>query len=103
MIKTVCALAKDETIMDFKEDVKKDSDDDMFDFMEDNKEKEEEIEEEKKENFVDFKRMLKGDAYKFLGGCLIGTSNPVEFAHQMFERWVRKIKPIKRLKERYDK
>lgn len=103
VIQTVCALAKDETIMDFKEDIKKDSDDEMFDFMEDNKEKEEEIEEEKKENFVDFKRMLKGDAYKFLGGCLIGTSNPIEFAHQMFERWVRKIKPIKRLKEKYDK
>jgi len=35
-------LAKDETIMDFKEEVKKDSDDEMFDFMEGNKEKEEE-------------------------------------------------------------
>jgi len=33
-IRSVCALAKDETIMDFKEDVKKDSDDEMFDFME---------------------------------------------------------------------
>ena len=47
--------------------------------------------------------MLKGDAYKFLGGCLIGTDNPIEFAHKMFEKWVRKIKPIKRLKEKYDK
>lgn len=47
--------------------------------------------------------MLKGDAYKFLGGCLIGTSDPIAFAHKMFERWVRKIKPIKRLKEKYDK
>ena len=34
VIRSVCALAKDETIMDFKEDVKKDSDDEMFDFME---------------------------------------------------------------------
>lgn len=42
--------------------------------------------------------MLKGDAYKFLGGCLIGTSDPIKFAHDTFERWVRKIKPIKRLK-----
>lgn len=64
--------------MDFKQDIKKDSDDQMFDFMEENKEaeKQEEIQEEK-EDFVNFKRMLKGDAYKFLGGCLIGTSNPI--------------------------
>lgn len=47
--------------------------------------------------------MLKSDAYKFLGGCLIGTSDPIAFAHKMFERWVRKIKSIKRLKEKYDK
>lgn len=37
VIKNVCALAKDETIMDFKEEVKKDSDDEMFDFMEGSK------------------------------------------------------------------
>ena len=37
VIRSACALAKDETIMDFKEDVKKDSDDEMFDFMEDGK------------------------------------------------------------------
>jgi len=42
--------------------------------------------------------MLKGDAYKFLGGCLIGTSDPVKFAHEMFGKWVRKIKSVKRLK-----
>jgi hypothetical protein len=97
VIRQACALAKDETIMDFKEDIKKDSDDELFDFMEDNKEKEEEPE-QSKEDFVNFKRMLKGDAYKFLGGCLIGTSDPIKFAHEMFERWVRKIKPIKRMK-----
>ena len=56
------------------------------------------MEEVEKEDFVNFKRMLRGDAYKFLGGCLIGTPNPLEFAHTMFEKWVRKIKPIKRLK-----
>ena len=42
--------------------------------------------------------MLKGDAYRFLGGCLIGTDNPIEFAEKWFEKWVRKIKPLKRLK-----
>ena len=56
-----------------------------------------------KEDYVNFKRMLRGDAYKFLGGCLIGTPNPLEFAHTMFEKWVRKINQIKRLKEKYDK
>jgi hypothetical protein len=44
VIRSVCALAKDETIMDFKEDVKKDSDDEMFDFMEEGKEEKEEEE-----------------------------------------------------------
>jgi hypothetical protein len=29
----VCALDKKETVMDFKEDLKKDSEDEMFDFM----------------------------------------------------------------------
>ena len=47
--------------------------------------------------------MLRGDAYKFLGGCLIGTPKPIQFAHEIFQKWVRKIKPIKRLKEKYDK
>ena len=42
--------------------------------------------------------MFKGDAYRFLGGCLIGTDNPIEFAEKKFEKWVRKIKPLKRLK-----
>ena len=34
VIRSVCALDKEETIMDFKEDLKKDSEDEMFDFME---------------------------------------------------------------------
>jgi hypothetical protein len=34
VIRSVCALDKEETIMDFKEEVKKDSEDEMFDFME---------------------------------------------------------------------
>ena len=55
-------------------------------------------EEGEREDFVNWKRMLRADAYKFLGGCLIGTPDPLKFAHTMFEKWVRKIKPIKRLK-----
>jgi hypothetical protein len=41
--------------------------------------------------------MLKEDAYKFLGGCLIGTSNPLKFAEKFFAKWVKNIKPVKRL------
>lgn len=48
VIEQVCALAKDETIMDFKDDLKKDSDDDMFDFLEGEKEEEGKEEEEAK-------------------------------------------------------
>lgn len=69
--------------------------------VEEKKQKEEE--EHPSEKFINFKRILKGDAYKFLGGCLIGTSKPIQFAYKMFEGWVRKIKPIKRLTERLDK
>jgi len=46
---------------------------------------------------------LKEDAYKFLGGCLIGTADPIKFAQQVFSRWVKNIKPIKRLMEKYEK
>ena len=42
VIEQACALAQDETIMDFKDDVKKDSDDELFDFLDDNKEEEKE-------------------------------------------------------------
>ena len=52
---------------------------------------------------MNFKKMLKGDAFKFLGGCLIGSDNPLEFAHAMFDKWVEDIKPIKKLMERYKK
>ena len=47
--------------------------------------------------------MLKRDAHKFLGGCLIGTEDPLAFAHNLFEKWIKKIKPIKRLIEKYRK
>ena len=47
--------------------------------------------------------MLKRDAFKFLGGCMIATANPLEFAHKHFEKWVHKIKPIKRLIEKYER
>lgn len=46
---------------------------------------------------------MKEDAYKFLGGCLIGTADPIKFAQQVFGRWVKNIKPIKRLMEKYEK
>lgn len=90
-----------------------DSDDDIFgggdDDEEDKKEKEG-IKEEggEKEDYVNFKKMLRQDAHKFLGGCLIATSNPLEFAHTHFERWLRvgkkeQIKPVRRLLEKYQK
>lgn len=48
--------------------------------------------------------MLRKDSHKFLGGCLIATSNPLEFAHTHFEKWMiidrkkkESIKPIRRL------
>lgn len=73
----------------------------------DDKEEKEEEEEEPQQTgqkaYVDFKRMLRGDAYKFLGGCLIGVSDPLQFARDTFERWVRKIQPIKRLMEKYER
>lgn len=47
--------------------------------------------------------MIKKDAYKFLGGCLIATSNPKEFVTKYFSKWVRKIKPVRRLFEKYQK
>ena len=28
--------------------------------------------------------MLRGDAFKFLGGCLIGVADPIKFAHEVF-------------------
>ena len=47
--------------------------------------------------------MLKRDAHKFLGGCLIATEDPIKFAHNLFEKWIKKIKPVKRLIEKYRK
>ena len=47
--------------------------------------------------------MLKRDAHKFLGGCLIATQDPIKFAHNLFEKWIKKIKPVKRLIEKYRK
>ncbi len=67
----------------------------------DEKEESEEEDEVEKADYVDFKKILKEDAYKFLGGCLIGTADPIKFAQQVFSRWVKNIKPIKRLLEKY--
>lgn len=43
-----------------------------------------EVEEKKVEAYVNLKKLLRGDAYKFLGGCLIATANPMEFAKKHF-------------------
>ena len=64
--------------------------------MED-KEESEESEEVERADYVDFNKIFKEDAYKFLGGCLIGTADPIKFAQQVFGKWVKHIKPIKRL------
>ena len=56
-----------------------------------------------KADYVDFQKMVKEDAYKFLGGCLIGTADPIKFAQQVFGKWVKNIKPVKRLMEKYEK
>ena len=42
-IEEACKRSRDETIMDFKDDIKKDSEDEMFDFLDDKKEEEEEV------------------------------------------------------------
>lgn len=70
--------------------------------MEDKEESSEE-EDVERADYVDFHKMLKEDAYKFLGGCLIGTADPIKFAQQVFGKWVKNIKPIKRLMEKYEK
>jgi hypothetical protein len=52
--------------------------------------------------------MLRQDAYKFLGGCLIATDNPIEFAKKYFQKWLKigkkeYIKPVRRLLEKYQR
>jgi hypothetical protein len=47
------------------------------------------------------KKLLKSDAYKFLGGCLIATEDPVEFAKTTFSKWIDGIPSVKKLLERY--
>ena len=34
---------------------------------------------------------------------MIGTADPIKFAQQVFGKWVKNIKPIKRLMEKYEK
>jgi len=52
--------------------------------------------------------MLRQDAFKFLGGCLIATDEPLVFAKKHFEKWFKLgkkeyIKPVKRLIEKYQR
>ena len=98
-IQEICKLETEEANLDFKEEEKSD-DDDLFDKPE---EEEEEKDKGPRKDYVNFKKMVKGDAFKFLGGCLIGSADPLEFAKAMFNKWVEDIKPIKRLMERYKK
>ena len=48
VIESVCERSRDETIMDFKEEVRKDSEDELLDFLDEKKEEEEKEEEEVK-------------------------------------------------------
>lgn len=52
---------------------------------------------------MNLKKLLKSDAYKFLGGCLIATEDPVTFAKTTFTKWIDGIPPIKKLLERYER
>jgi hypothetical protein len=52
--------------------------------------------------------MLRQDAYKFLGGCLIATENPLEFAKKHFSKWLKinkkdYMKPVRRMLDKYQK
>lgn len=85
--------------LDFKFEENSDSDD-IFGEDDDKKGK---MKQEDKKDYVNFKNMLKRDAYKFLGGCLIGTDDPLKFAKELFEKWVKKINPVKRMMEKYRK
>lgn len=52
------------------------------------------------------KKLLRGDAYKFLGGCLIATDNPMEFAKKHFSKWIEdteKNPSVKKLMHMYER
>lgn len=53
--------------------------------------------------YVNLKKLLKSDAYKFLGGCLIATDDPVNFARTTFSKWIDRIPGVKKLLERYER
>ena len=58
------------------------------------------------ENFnVDYSKLLTKDSHKFMGGCLISVSNPLEFVREHFYPIVESIKKklnIKEITEEYD-
>lgn len=52
------------------------------------------------------KKLLRGDAYKFLGGCLIATADPFAFAKQYFSKWIEdteKNPSVKKLMQMYER
>lgn len=52
------------------------------------------------------KKLLRGDAYKFLGGCLIATDDPTAFAKKYFSKWIEdteKNPSIKKLFNMYER
>lgn len=51
--------------------------------------------------YVDISKLLKEDAHKFLGGCLIGTLNPVQFALTNFGSWVQGLPKIQKIQQLY--
>jgi hypothetical protein len=66
------------------------------------------VKQEQKTDYVNFKNMLRQDAYKFLGGCLIATENPLEFATKHFSKWLKiskkeYMKPVRRTLDKYQK
>jgi hypothetical protein len=72
-----------------------DDDDDIFGADEE--------EEKKRPAYVNLKKLLKSDAYKFLGGCLIATKDPISFAQTAFSKWIDGIPSVKKLLDRYER
>jgi hypothetical protein len=67
-IEQVCKLSVDESNLDCKIIESDVESDDIF-----GEDKKTEVKPQAKTDYVNFKNMLRQDAYKFLGGCLIAT------------------------------
>lgn len=46
---------------------------------------------------------MKSHAYRFLGGCLIATEDPMTFAQETFANWIDGLPSVKKLLDRYQK